>query len=200
MILSHRVRDLSWLMAVLLAALAPGCANRVGYGDATAQEALTVDFGSTDLQMIAEKMVQSLLAAPVIQDGHQPVIQMGRFRNKTDEHIDTKAVTDKIRTALLQSGVVRFSAAEVRDEIIEELEYQRGSGYVDEETRSRIGQMVGADYLLVGEITSIRKKEGRQTDLYFLVTLNLVDIRTALIPWSEQKEVRKTAKRALMGW
>jgi len=27
-----------------------------------------------------------------------------------------------------------------------------------------------------------------------------VDIQTALIPWSEQKEIRKEAKRAILGW
>jgi len=184
---------------VFLALLA-GCAGNVEYGDAGAVETVTVDFGSTDLQLIAEKMVGSLLASPTLQGGEPPVLQMSRFRNKTDEHIDTKAITDKIRTALVQSGKVRFTAAEVRDEIVDELEYQQKSGYVSEETRKRIGNMIGADYLLTGEMTSIRKRSGRKTDLYFLVTLNLVDLRTALIAWSEQKEIRKEATRPLLGW
>ncbi|MEW6443311.1 MAG: penicillin-binding protein activator LpoB [bacterium] len=186
--------------AFLVALLAAGCARRVEYGDPAAQETLTADFGSTDLQMIAQKMVESLLASPVVQEGSPPVVQVSRFRNKTDEHIDAVAITDKIRTALFQSGRVRFVAGEVREEVIRELEYQRGSGYVDETTRRRIGKMVGAEYLLMGEITSIRKKAGRQTDLYFLVTLNLVDLQTALIPWAEQKEIRKVATRPLLGW
>ena len=84
---------------VLLVLLA-GCAGKVEYGDAGAVETVTVDFGSTDLQLIAEKMVGSLLASPTLQGGEPPVLQMSRFRNKTDEHIDTKAITDKIRTAL----------------------------------------------------------------------------------------------------
>lgn len=198
--MEHLLRVSALLAGLLLAGLALGCTKRVEYGDARAVETLTVDFGSTDLQMIAEEMAQSLLASAVIQDGNQPVILVSRFRNKTDEHIDTKAITDKLRTTLVTSGQVRFAAGEVRDEIIRELQYQQGSGYVGEETRRRIGEMVGADYLLAGEITSIRKKAGRQTDLYFLVTLNLVDIQTALIPWSEQKEIRKEAKRAIIGW
>lgn len=188
------------LLGLLLVAWVAGCAGRVDYGDPGAVETVSVDFGSTDLQMIAEKMVRSLLASPVLQEGRQPVFQVSRFRNKTDEHIDTKAITDKIRTALVQSGRVRFTAVEVRDEIVDELEYQQKSGYVDEETRKRIGQMIGADYLLTGEMTSIRKRSGRKTDLYFLVTLNLVDLRTALIAWSEQKEIRKEATRPLLGW
>jgi uncharacterized protein (TIGR02722 family) len=186
-------------MCLLAAGLAAGCASKTSYGDATAQETLTIDFGSTDLQMIAAKMVDSLLSSPLVRDNPTPVVRVSRVRNKTDEHIDTKAITDKIRTALINSGKVRFVAGEVRDEIIDELEYQRGSGYVDEATRKRIGMLVGADYLLVGDFTSIRKKSGRTEDLYYLFTLNLVDIQTGLIAWSDQKEIRKAAKRPIFG-
>lgn len=185
-------------LLVLLCLLA--CSKRVEYGDPTSTETLTIDFGSTDLQMIAERMVQSLLSSGVVQEGSRPVVLVSHVRNKTDEHIDTKAITDKIRTALLQSGEVRFVADEVRDEVIRELEYQANSGFVDPETRKRIGKLVGAGYLLMGEITSIRKKEGRQTDLYFQITLNLVEIETGLIRWAEEKEIRKGQTKPLIGW
>lgn len=177
-----------------------GCAPKAQYGDATATETLTVDFGSTDLQMIAEKMVQSLLASSVVEQGNRPVILVSRVRNKTDEHIDTKSITDKIRTALLQSGKVRFAAGEVRDEVTQELEYQARSGYVDEATRKRLGKLVGPGYLLTGEITNIRKKAGRKTDVYFLITLNLVELETGLIQWADEKEIRKDQKTPLVGW
>jgi uncharacterized protein (TIGR02722 family) len=176
------------------------CAKKVDYGDPTATETLTIDFGSKDLQMIAEKMVGSLLASPVVQQGNMPVVLVGRVRNKTDEHIDTKAITDKIRTALVNSGAVRFVADEVRDEVIQELRYQTDSGHVAPETRKRIGKLVGAGYLLMGEITSIRKKAGRRTDLYFKITLNLVELETGLIRWAEEKEIRKGRKKAVIGW
>lgn len=184
----------------LLCLLSPGCAKRVGYGDPTATETLTIDFGSTDLQRIADRMVQSLLSSSVVRQEHRPVLLVSHVRNKTDEHIDTKAITDKIRTSLLQSGAVRFVADEVRDEVIRELRYQTDSGYVDPETRKRIGRLVGAGYLLMGEITSIRKKAGRETDLYFKITLNLVEIETGLIRWAEEKEIRKGQTRPLIGW
>jgi uncharacterized protein (TIGR02722 family) len=183
----------------MLLALMTGCAARTEYGDATAQETLTIDFGSTDLQMIAEKMVRSLLSSPIVNQGKLPVVQVSQIRNKTDEHIDTKAITDKIRTTLVQSGKVRFVAGDIRDEIIQELEYQKGSGYVDEATRKRIGKLIGADYLLMGDFTSIRKKAGRKEDLYYLFTLNLVSVETGLIKWSDQKEIRKSEKRPLFG-
>jgi len=176
---------------VVLAVCLSACGSKVQYGDPTAVETLTVDFGSTDLQMIAEKMVQSLLSAPIIQEGHRPVLQVTSVRNMTNEHVDTKAITDKIRTTLLNSGKVQFTAVEHREEVLEELEYQRDSGYVDQETRKTVGRQVGADYLLSGDITSISKERGGTQDIYFKITLNLIDVETGLIAWADEKEIRK---------
>jgi len=179
------------LTIVVLAVSLSACGTKVQYGDPTAVETLTVDFGSTDLQSIAEKMVQSLLSAPVIQERNRPVLQVATVKNKTNEHIDTKAITDKIRTTLINSGKVEFTAAEIRQEVLDELEYQRESGYVDPETRKPVGKQVGADFLLAGEISSINKQKDDTKDVYYKITLNLVDLETGLISWAEEKEIRK---------
>ncbi len=181
----------SSLMVVCLLAGLLGCGTKVEYGNPEAVETLTPTFGSTDLQMVAEKMVRSLLASPVIQEGHQPVILVSTVTNKTNEHIDTKAITDKIRTTLLQSGKVRFVAGEVRPEIMDELEYQTRSGYVNPETSKKIGKQVGADYLLTGDIAAIKKERGGTKDYYYKITLNLDDLETGLIAWADEKEIRK---------
>jgi uncharacterized protein (TIGR02722 family) len=180
-----------FLAIVVLAVSLGACSTKVKYGDPTAVETLTVDFGSTDLQAIAEKMVRSLLSSPAIQEGNRPVLQVATVKNKTKEHIDTKAITDKIRTTLINSGKVEFTAAEIREDVLAELEYQRESGYVDPETRKPVGKQVGADFLLAGEISSINKQKGDTRDTYFKITLNLVDIETGLISWADEKEIRK---------
>ena len=187
------------LMAVFFLA---GCASapQVSYGNPEQVETVTSDFGSTDLQMIAEKMVNSLLASPVLSSGARPVFYVHRVRNMTDEHIDTRSITDKMRVTLLKSGRVRFSAvSEVNDEILKQLEYQSRSGVVDPATARSAGSQVGADYFMFGEISSIRKAAGRVEDVYFKFTLNLVNIKTGLIEWADAKEIRKEAKRPLMG-
>ncbi len=194
-----RYRALMCTFALLCAC---GCATapEVRYGDAEQVETVTEDFGSTDLQTIAEKMVNSLLASPVLLTGERPVVYVHRVKNKTDEHIDTKAITDKIRTALLKSGKVRFSAVdEVNDEMIRQLEYQMSSGVVDPMTAKSLGHQVGADYFLFGEIMSIRKSSGRLRDVYMKLTLNLVNIETGIIEWADEKEIRKQAKKPLLG-
>lgn len=195
-------RFLSTAFIVIAVCLLSGCAvsPRVTYGDPEQVETVTTGFGSTDLQSIAEKMVNSLLAAPVLSSGKRPVLYVHQVRNKTDEHIDTKSVTDKIRVTLLKSGMVRFSAVnEVNDEIIRQLEYQTKSGIVDPSTAKSAGNQIGADYFLFGEISSIRKSAGRVKDVYFKFTMNLVNIKTGLIEWADEKEIRKQEKKPLIG-
>ena len=179
-----------------------GCASspQVSYGNADQVETVTEDFGSTDLQMVAEKMVNSLLSSPVISSGKAPVFYVQHVKNKTDEHIDTKSVTDKIKVTLLKSGKVKFSATgEVKDELLQELEFQASSGMVNPNTAKSIGNLVGADYFLYGELASIRKAAGRVKDVYYKFTLNLVNIQTGLLEWADEKEIRKQAKKPLLG-
>ncbi|HPI91658.1 MAG TPA: penicillin-binding protein activator LpoB [Deltaproteobacteria bacterium] len=193
---------LVFLGVAALVVMAGGCASTpdVSYGSPDQVETVSVDFGSTDLQMIAEKMVNSLLASPILSSGKKPVFYVQTVRNKTDEHLDTKAVTDKIRVTLLKSGKVRFTAvAEVKDELMGQLEFQASSGMVDPATAKSIGKLVGADYFLYGELTSIRKSAGRVKDVYYKFTLNLVNIQNGLIEWADEKEIRKQAKKPLLG-
>lgn len=197
------MKRMTGIAAIFLALyLMSGCASAptVSYGNPEQVETVTTEFGSTDLQMIAEKMVNSLLATPVLATGQRPVLYVHRVKNMTDEHIDTKSVTDKMRVTLLKSGRVRFTAVnEVNDEILKQLEYQSKSGVVNPATAKSAGHQVGADYFLFGEISSIRKSAGRVKDVYFKFTMNLVNIKTGLIEWADEKEIRKQAKKPLIG-
>ena len=53
-----------------------GCAAKTRYGDARGVETVTNQFGSTDLQIIAESMTRSMLNAPHSRAGHLQVRQV----------------------------------------------------------------------------------------------------------------------------
>src|SRR3954469_7522009 len=98
--------------AVLLAAalLAAGCAQeKTTYGDARGVETVTNQFGSTDLQVIAEAMARSMQQAPILAGGNLPIVTVQEVRNKTSEYIDTRSITDSIRAELQRGGRVRFA-------------------------------------------------------------------------------------------
>jgi uncharacterized protein (TIGR02722 family) len=196
----HKAKIFSGLIAIaFLAFELIGC-TQVRYGNPGEVETLTVGFGSTDLQTIAEKMVQSLLISPVLH-GDRPVVYVSQVKNKTAEHIDTKSITDKIGTALLRSGKVRFTAAaEINRDLLDQLEYQVETGLVDPRTQKKLGRQIGADYMMYGEITSIMKTAGRKKDVYYKFTLKLADIETGIIEWADEKEIRKEKQKQLLGF
>ena len=83
------VRLITTAMICALLTIA-GCAKEaVRYGDARGVETVTNEFGSTDLQMIAESMTRSMLNSPVIASNNLPIVTVQDVKNKTSEYIDT---------------------------------------------------------------------------------------------------------------
>ncbi|SIQ19600.1 hypothetical protein SAMN05880558_102286 [Aeromonas sp. RU39B] len=181
-----------------------GCSSTtVSYGDATETETVTADYGSTDLQGIATKMVDSMLSSPAaaeISAAGRPVMYMDSIRNKTSEHIDTEAITDTIRTKLLSSGKFRFVDMSKVAAVKQQLEYQSSSGLVDPASMVRIGKQTGARYMMYGNLSSIVKDNGKVKDVFYQITMNLMDLQSGELVWADQKEIRKQARRSTFGW
>lgn len=191
------------LLALLLAGTAAmsGCTT-VSYGDATASETVDTNFGSTDLQMIAAKMVDDVLAfPPIVQVTAQrrPVVFVDRIKNKTMEHIDTESITDTIESKLINSGKFRFVDMSVVDRVRQQLEYQRDSGMVDEQQAMMMGRQIGAEYMLYGNMSSIVKRNSSTKDVYYKFTLKLMHIESGILEWSGEKEIRKSRSRGWVG-
>lgn len=180
-----------------------GCASKVQYGDAGAVETLNTDFGSTDLQLIAEKMVDDLLASPAMADiaapGKRPILFIDSIKNKTTEHIDTESITDTISTKLLNSGRFRFVDRSKVDAMAKELDYQAASGMVDENRSVKMGRQLGAQYMLYGNFSSITKNAGSTRDVYYKFTMKLSNLETGLVEFQGEKEIRKTRRKSLLG-
>jgi len=179
-----------------LAALAAGCAQPVTrYGDSKGVETVTNEFGSTDLQTIAESMARSMQQAPVIVSGNLPIVTVQEVRNRTSEYIDTRAITDSIRSELQKGGKVRFAVDQTAmKQQTEEIKRQQGEYYAREQAVEK-GQMVGAQYRMEGNITSIVKQVKDTKDVYYKFNLQLWNVRNGLLEWSDEKEIRKTTTR-----
>jgi hypothetical protein len=182
-----------------------GCANRevVSYGDATEVETVDIGFGSTDLQKIAAEMTDSLLISNLMtefnRDG-RPIFFVERVKNKTSEHIDTESITDSISTKLLRSGKAKLVDMSRVNEAKEQLKYQQDSGMVDQNSAIAFGQHVGAEYMLYGNLSSIVKSNKDKQDVYYKFTMRLMDLKTGLIEWADETEIRKNREKQRIGW
>ncbi len=181
-----------------------GCATvpDVQYGDAGSTKQLSTNFSSSDLQQISEAMVDSLLTFPPIVEvtmQRRPVISVDKVKNKTMQHIDTESITDSIRTRLIKSGKFRFVDRSTDQATIDELKVQNDSGLVDRSTAVQFGKQVGAEFLLTANFSEIKQKGGNLTDVYYKFTMSLKNLRTGILEWSEEKEIRKVMKKPMFG-
>lgn len=178
-----------------------GCSS-VKYGDATDVETVNTDFGSTDLQIIANKMVDDMLVFPpllAITAKARPVIFIDGIQNNTTEHIDMQSITDSIQTKLIQSGYYRFVDPKALARVKAQFNYQQNSGLIDPATAVKVGKQIGAEYMLYGNMASITKQGNSQRDVYYKFTLKMMNLKTGILEWSGEEEIRKTRSRAWFG-
>ena len=192
------------LLAFSAALLAlAGCSTpHVQYGDAGSAKPISTEFGSSDLQQIAESMVDSLVTFPPVVEltgQRRPVITVDKVKNKTMQHIDTESITDSIRAKLVKSGKFRFIDRSTDAAAIEEIRTQQDSGLVDKKTAVDFGQQIGAEFLLTANFSEIRQKAGSVTDVYYKFTMSLKNLKTGILEWSDEKEIRKVFQRSMFG-
>jgi uncharacterized protein (TIGR02722 family) len=178
----------------------PRAYTRGVYEDPNVIEMLSDNFNENDLQLIAKKMVNSLASSPQFaQLQGRPIIVVGNMQNDTSEHIDMQSLADKLQVQLSRTGKFAFTDAQTRQQIAQEYEYQQ-SGYVRPETAKGPGEQLGADFLLTGEISSIRQQVGSDELVYYKMTAKLHNLRTGVIEWTDEKELRKKFVKHAVGW
>lgn len=174
------------------------------YSDPAKAEIVDDRWNETDARVTAETMVNSSLSKPWLAEykartGKKPVVIVDMVENRTDEHIDTKTLTEFIRDELINSGKVRFLNKARRQAILEEINYQ-DSGMVSVKTQKKKGRQIGADFLLGGGISSqVNSREGLKTVTY-QTALTLTNLETSEIIWSSKKRIKKRFKRAGSSW
>jgi penicillin-binding protein activator len=185
----------------LVLALLAGCGGktvtRVGT-DTTID--LSGRWNDTDSRLVSEEMIGDALGGTWYTDymqkkGDKPTVIVGTVRNKSDEHIAVTTFIGDIERAFVNSGKVRVVAtAEEREEIRDERADQ--GQFASDETIKKFGQEHGADYMLIGTISTILDKEGGKEVRFYQTDMTLVDITTNEKAWIGQKKIKKYIGRS----
>ena len=153
-------------------------------------------YNESDMKIMADALVSSLMKHPIVsQQKKIPVFQVERVVNSTSEHIDMKSLTDKIRTALINSGKVAFHDKDERSTLSEEYDYQTKSGNVNQSTAKERGHQIASDYIIGGDFSSNVQELGGKKVIYYKLTLKATDIKTGLISWTAEQEIKKLFKK-----
>lgn len=160
---------------------------------------LTDKWSESDMQVAVRDLVASAVAHPAIaQAKRPPIVMVTRLQNKTSEHIDTQSIADMFTAELMRSGKTQFVDKAAREDIAEEYDYQ-DSGMVSRETKKGKGGQVGADFIMNGRIDSIVQEAGKDKTVYYKMTMNLTNLKTGLIQWTDYKQLRKQFKKKRVG-
>jgi len=167
--------------------------------DVNRENLLNDSWSETDMQKAVADLVNSLIAHPSIATAKRPpVVMVTQLQNKTSEHIDTQSIMDMVRVDLMKGGKVAFIDKEARGDISEEYNYQN-SGMVAEESKKGPGGQTGADFIINGRLDSIVQEVGKDKTVYYKLVLNMTNLKSGVISWSDQKQIRKQFRKKTIG-
>ncbi len=161
-------------------------------------------WNDTDSRLVAQEMIDDVLRRPWYENFRQrtnrrPVVIVGRIANRSSEHIEVLTFIKDIERELINSGQVTFvAAASEREEIRDERLDQQIEA--DPATIARLGRETGADFILIGVITSQTDAVEGQRVVSYKVDLELINIESNEKAWIGTKEIRKLIRQPRTRW
>lgn len=194
------------LIVALAAASLVGCAATTRNISPESDFHYDASYDFADKKAIVSELTSNLLADTVVNRvGDRPVVISYGIANETSEHINTGGIADDIRSALLQSKQFRFLNRRQRQNLVDEADYQY-AGFVAPADRIAEGQQLGAEWILSGTLRSIEKKQPSQWRLnkrrlvYYNMTLEMTDLTTGEIAWSDSVEIARESSQPIIRW
>lgn len=199
----RRIRGVMALSLVALVATACG-SKQVSRIDPNSVTDLSGRWNDTDSRLVANQLIQESLTGPWLERysnnhaGETPTVIVGSFSNRSMEHIPVGTFVRDLERAFVNSGAVQVVAsAGERGEVRAEREDQQDHARAD--TRARLAQETGANYMLQGEIQSIEDEEGREKVIYYQIDATLVDLESNAKVWIGQHRIKKYIERPRFG-
>jgi uncharacterized protein (TIGR02722 family) len=191
------------IIAAIAAAFSSGCStSMVATETQLDRKAMTAALEPQDVRRTVEKMVDSMLAdQEFIAEigGKRPVLDITGIKNRSSMHLDMRSITSSIRTKLLRSRRFRFMDRSTAADDLQIMNDQALNGMTDQSKAVKMGRQSAAQMYLYGELSEMRQHVDGVTDRYYKFTLNLKDIGSGEIVWSDEQEIRKQQETSVFG-
>lgn len=157
-------------------------------------------WNDNDVNQVCTTLIDSCIKSKRVaefekKNGRAPVVIIGTIKNKSIERIDTSILSKRFQNAIINDGTLEFVAdANQREELRAEKYDQAENAY---ETAKSIGNEIAADFMLQGSVTTIVDTVDREQVRTYQVDMQLIDLETNKIIWSDQNnDIKKYIKRA----
>jgi PBP1b-binding outer membrane lipoprotein LpoB len=154
-----------------------------------------IGIASRDISAISDQIVRDLLSYPEIVDRPLPpriIIQGADLKNLSMQRFQRDMLTDALRSQLNRAsrGKLRFISRESAM-LVEQERAMKEEGFVDGGVTDPNRMRRGADYQMIGKITSIdtRNVDSGTTQRRTQILFELVDLTTADIVWTGEPYV-----------
>lgn len=152
-------------------------------------------WNDTDSRLVSEKMTGECLDGLWLQIytdryGDRPTLIVGNVQNRSYEHIDATTFMKDIERDFLNSGMIRIVASVSQREDLRDERWSQ-QGFASPETRTALRNEYGADYMMMGTISSIIDEAEGVRVVYYQIDLELLDIETTEKIWMGTEKIKK---------
>jgi len=197
------------LPALALAGLLVGC-TQSNLANTSGMKAIEVDpstrgpvsgvgIEARDIQAMTDQMIRDLLTVPQIANAATPpqiIVDAAFFKNESSQRLNTNMIADRMRTGLLRAaqGRIVFVSRESSGVVAIERDLME-QGLVDVATTGRTRAQAGADYRLIGRITSQQATDMNSgtKQRYSMINFEMIDLQRSTIIWSNIYEFERAA-------
>lgn len=174
--------------------LTTGCAEKTAGHVETEKESGGTDFSAADLRHITDKMIGDMLEFPPILQvtaQRQPIVLTYKIDNKTDRKTDAEALAKVIQSALAESGKFGFLDPAAIGLAQTQLDQVMGADKLtlDPKMAVRLGERIGAEYLLYGDISRVSKQPGSNRAAHYQLTLKLAHLPSGITEWQSAQAI-----------
>ena len=189
------------LFGILVSSALSSCASPLALSPTASKDILRAELlddqlSESDLFHLAERVVKEIeLCAEFVNARAPRSVAIGRLVDQTEEHVDTVALTDRVLTALKQSGDVRV-ARDPHYDFVEEAGRYQESELDQEPTSKKEARPSRVDFRLEGALLKGPVQVGNDRFVQYKLTLKLKRPETGAIACTPSVEVRKVFKKA----
>ena len=195
------MKKILFLLCVIFLLISSCATTKVGRVDSQRQTDLSGYWNDTDVRIVCESLIKDCLSSARVdreiraRGGKIPTVIVGRFRNESDEQINTAIISSIMETVIFNSGRLNFVAGgDTRNDLRAERQDQQSNS--SEATAAALGKEIGADFMLTGSVRTIVDRAGNQTARTYFVTAELTNIETNARMWMGQNnEIKKVITR-----